>query len=136
MRTITKGILIGLGIGLLVAPMKGKDLRKQIGERFNETRNSLQENDQLNTYIHQVQDKVSPTVDSLKDRAQQAVSQVKDSSNQLGSKVQQKVQEFRSSNALDPETGKQPAVNAPLNNAINSAQTSGATSKDYKIGQG
>ena len=83
MNKFITGLLLGLGIGLLVAPMKGEETRRQLAERFAEMRGYLPENEQFNEYVQQVSDRVSQTSSNLKDYAQQAVSKVKDTGNTL-----------------------------------------------------
>jgi gas vesicle protein len=83
MKRFFTGLLLGLGIGLLVAPMRGEETRRQLAERFAEMRGYLPENEQFNDYVQQVSSRVSQTSSNLKDYAQQAVSKVKDTSNTL-----------------------------------------------------
>ena len=83
MKRFITGLLLGLGIGLLFAPMRGEETRRQLAERFAEMRGYLPENEQLNEYVQQVSDRVSQTSSNLKDYAQQAVSKVKDTGNTL-----------------------------------------------------
>jgi len=84
MKKFITGLLLGLGIGLLVAPMRGEETRRQLAERFAEMRGYLPENEQFNEYVRQVSDRVSQTSGNLKDYAQQAVSKVKDTGSSLG----------------------------------------------------
>jgi len=84
MKKFITGLLLGLGIGLLVAPMKGEETRRQLAERFAEMRGYLPENEQFNEYVQQVTGRVSQTSSNLKDYAQQAVSKVKDTGSTLG----------------------------------------------------
>ena len=84
MNKFITGLLLGLGIGLLVAPMKGEETRRQLAERFAEMRGYLPENEQFNEYVHQVSGHVSQAGSNLKDYAQQAVSTVKDTGSSLG----------------------------------------------------
>ncbi len=93
MRAFTKGILIGVGVGLLVAPMKGEDLRNMLNERFTELRNALPTD--ANQYVQQVSERVSQTGGNLRNYAQQAVSKVKDTGNTLGDLAQRSVQEVK-----------------------------------------
>ena len=83
MKRFITGLLFGLGIGLLIAPMRGEETRRQMAERFAEMRGYLPENEQFNEYVQQVSDRVSQTSSNLKDYAQQAVSKVKDTGNTL-----------------------------------------------------
>ena len=84
MKGFITGLLVGLGIGLLVAPMRGEETRRQLAERFAEMRGYLPENEQFNEYVQQVTGRVSQTSSNLKDYAQQAVSKVKDTGSTLG----------------------------------------------------
>jgi gas vesicle protein len=84
MKQFITGLLLGLGIGLLIAPMRGEETRKQLAERFAEMRGYLPENEQFNDYMQQVTGRVSQTSSNLKDYAQQAVSKVKDTGSALG----------------------------------------------------
>jgi gas vesicle protein len=84
MKQFITGLLLGLGIGVLVAPMRGEETRRQLAERFAEMRGYLPENEQFNDYVQQVSGRVSQTSSNLKDYAQQAVSKVKDTGSTLG----------------------------------------------------
>ena len=84
MKRFVTGLLLGLGIGLLVAPMSGEETRRQLAERFAEMRGYLPENEQFNEYINQVSGHVTQAGSNLKDYAQQAVSTVKDTGSTLG----------------------------------------------------
>jgi gas vesicle protein len=84
MKGFITGLLLGLGIGLLIAPMKGEETRRQLAERFAEMRGYLPENEQFNEYVQKVSDRVSQTSSNLKDYAGQAVSTVKDTGSTLG----------------------------------------------------
>ncbi len=79
MNKFVKGMLLGLGIGLLVAPMKGEEMRNKIGERFDQFRGYLPEDKQLDLYKRQITERVSQSTDTLKGYAQQAASTVKSS---------------------------------------------------------
>src|SRR5213595_2543606 len=89
MNSFFKGILFGVGIGLVVAPMRGEEMRRMLGERFQELRGYLPENEQMNQYVQQVSDRVSQASSNLGDLAQQAVNRVKDTSSSLGDIAQQ-----------------------------------------------
>ena len=84
MNNFVKGLLFGVGIGLLVAPMRGEELRKLVGERVNELRGYLPENEQIDAYKQQISNRVSQTTGTLKDYAQQAASTVKSYCEQPG----------------------------------------------------
>jgi len=84
MKQFITGLLLGLGIGLLVAPMRGEETRRQLADRLAEMRGYLPENEQFNAYVNQVSGHVSQAGSNLKDYAQQAVSTVKDTGSTLG----------------------------------------------------
>src|SRR5437660_1160191 len=89
MNSFFKGILVGVGIGLVVAPMRGEEMRRLLAQRFQELRGYLPENEQMNQYVQQVSNRVSQASSNLGDLAQQAASKVKDTSSQLGTLGQQ-----------------------------------------------
>lgn len=93
MGAFTKGVLIGVGVGLLLAPMKGEELRRLLNERFAEFRTSLP--DDANQYVQQVAERVSQTGGNLRGYAQEAVSTVKGTGNALGDLAQRSVQEVK-----------------------------------------
>ena len=89
MNSFVRGMLVGVGIGLLVAPMRGEEMRRLVGERLQELRGYLPENEQLNQYVQQVSDRVSQASGNLGDLASQAASRVRDTGSQLGDLAQQ-----------------------------------------------
>lgn len=88
MNNFFKGVLLGVGVGLLIAPMKGEEMRKQLNERFNTFRGYLPENEQLATYKDQISTRVNQTAGTLKDYAQQAATTVKSSASNLSNIAQ------------------------------------------------
>lgn len=105
MKTFTKGVLIGVGIGLLFAPMKGEELRRVLNERFTELRQKLPEN--ADQYVRQVSARVSQAGGNLRDYAQQAISTVKDTSSTLGDLAQRSAQEMKQTGQDLADTTKQ-----------------------------
>jgi gas vesicle protein len=95
MNNFTKGILVGVGVGVLFAPLSGKETRHVIQKRYNDWRDSLPEDSRLNQYTQQVSDRVTQTRGNLQNYAQQAVSRVKDTGNTLSNKAQQSVEQAR-----------------------------------------
>src|SRR5947208_6790276 len=89
MNSFVKGLLVGVGIGLVVAPMRGEEMRRLLRERFEEFRGYLPENEQVNQYVRQVSDRVSQASGDLKGYAQQAASKVKETGSTLGDLTQQ-----------------------------------------------
>lgn len=84
MNRFVTGLLIGAGIGLLIAPMRGEEMRQMLSERFQQLRDSLPENAQLNEYVSQVSDRMTQAGSNLRNYAQQATSVAKDAGSSLG----------------------------------------------------
>ena len=116
MNNFFKGILFGVGIGLLIAPMKGDEMRRLLNERANELRGYLPENEQLTQYKQQVSDRVNQTAGTLKDYAQQAATNVKQTANNLSDVAQNATSTVKS-------TGQDVAdiTKKTVNNSTNSA---------------
>lgn len=85
MNNFMKGLLIGTGIGILCAPMKGEEMRERIGNRMNALGNRFQrmkENEQFNEYSQKLSSQLNDTTNSLKGYAKQATESMKQSAQQ------------------------------------------------------
>jgi gas vesicle protein len=125
MNKFVKGILVGVGIGLFVAPVSGKEMRNRLKERFQEMRGYLPENEQMSQYVRQVSKRVSQTGSDLKDYAQQAVSKVKETGGDLGELAQQATSTVKQTSQDVVGTTKQ---------AVTSAKQSGESSTSSSYG--
>ena len=112
MNSFVKGMLLGVGIGLIVAPMKGEEMRRLLRERFEELRANLPENEQLNQYVQQVSDRVSQTSSTLKDYAQQAAAKMQSTAIDLKGLAQQAGSEVKQTGQDVADTTKQAATKA------------------------
>ena len=112
MKSFIRGMLFGVGIGLLVAPMRGEEMRRLVSARLQELRGYLPENEQLNQYVQQVSDRVSQASGNLSDLAQQASSKVKETGSQLGTLGQQATETVRQTAQATTDTAKQAARSA------------------------
>src|SRR5947209_14655599 len=119
MNSFFKGLLVGVGVGLLVAPMRGEEMRRLLGERFQELRGYLPENEQVNQYVQQVSDRVSQASSNLGDLAQQAVSKVRDTGSSLSDLAQQATSTVKQTGQDVADTTKQ-QVSAAKRNAESS----------------
>ncbi len=132
MGSFLNGILIGAGIGLLAAPMRGEEMRKMLTQRFSEIRGSLPANPQLDQYTQQVTNSVSQGASNLKDYAQQAVSTVKSSANNLTDIAQGAASSVKQTGQDVADTTKQTASAAKSNAAsTTSAPTTTVTSAPF-----
>lgn len=97
MNKFVQGLLFGIGIGLLIAPMRGEELRKLVGERANELRGYLPQNEQIEAYRQRISDRVNQTADTLKNYAQQASTTMKSTAGNLGDIAQNAASSIKSS---------------------------------------
>jgi len=118
MNRFVKGMLVGIGIGLLVAPMRGEEMRKKIGERLQQCRGYLPEGEQLDLYKRQISERVSQTTDSLKGYVQQAASTVKTGAKSTASNLSEIAQ---SAATTIRQTGRD--VTDTTRDTVNSAKT-------------
>jgi len=125
MNKFVRGLLVGVGIGLLVAPVSGKEMRNRLKERFQDMRGYLPENEQMSQYVRQVSERVSQTGSELKDYAQQAVSKVKETGGSLGELAQQATSTVKQTSQDVVGTTKQ---------AVSSAKQSGESSTSSSNG--
>ncbi|WP_052888878.1 YtxH domain-containing protein [Thermogemmatispora carboxidivorans] len=93
MNNFFRGVLVGVGIGLLIAPMRGEEMRQLLGERLQQLRGYLPDNEQLNEYMQQVSSRVSQTAGNVKEYARQAATRVRDTAEELGSLAQKSAQD-------------------------------------------
>ena len=129
MRRFFTGLLLGLGIGLLIAPVSGEETRRQLAERFAELRGYLPENEQLNQYMQQVSERVSQTSSNLKDYAQQAVSKVKDTGSSLGELGQKAGSDVMQAGQDVVETTKQTVQSAKQSAQTTKIDTAGSNNQ-------
>jgi gas vesicle protein len=106
-----RGLLIGAGIGLLVAPMRGEDLRRLLSERYAELRDALPENEQLKQAGQQFTAGVSQTANQLRDYTQQAASKVKETGSSLSDLTQQTASQIKQTGQQTTQQVKQTAQN-------------------------
>ena len=87
MGNFSRGLFCGIGIGLIIAPMSGQEMRHLLSERIQNLRQSLPDTGQIQQYGQQISDRATQTASALKDASAQASSRVKDVSAQASSRV-------------------------------------------------
>ncbi len=107
MNNFIKGMLVGVGIGLLIAPRRGEETRQIVGERLQQLRGYLPENEQLNAYVQQISGRVSQTASNVKDYAQQAASKMRDTAGDLTNLAQKSASDIRDTAKDTAKTTKQ-----------------------------
>ena len=110
MGRFLNGVLVGIGIGLLVAPMKGEEMRRLVRERYQELQSRLPDNGQLKQTGQQMAAGVSQTANQLKDYTQQAASEVQDTASNVGDLAQKTASEVKQTGQDVASTTKQTAT--------------------------
>lgn len=88
--------MLGIGVGLLVAPMKGRELRQMLAERFGEWRRSLPADSPITQYANRVSRRVASTRENWRVYARQAVSRARGTGATPGNKARQTGEELAS----------------------------------------
>ena len=102
MGMFTNGLIVGVGVVLLVAPMRGEEMRRLVRERVSSIRASLPTGGQGS-------DTLSQTANVLKDNTQQAAAQVQPTGSALANTAQQAATEVKQASKNAVETTKQTA---------------------------
>ena len=130
MKSFTRGILVGIGVGLLVAPMKGQEMRRVLTERITEWRNSLPEDSPINRYANRVSEQVTAAKENWRVYARQAASKAKDTSTTLSNKARHTGQEMASKAKQTGQDLADRARHTGQEMAGRAKQTAGRTSSD------
>lgn len=89
MSNFLKGLLLGIGLSFLLAPMRGQEMRRLLSEGFQQLFGSLPENGQLKQATQQVMDQVPQTLSALKNDTLETMSQGKNNASPLSKANQQ-----------------------------------------------
>ena len=73
MGRFLNGVMVGIGIGLLIAPMRGEEMQRLVRQRYEQLRSNLPEKEQLKQASQQVAAGLSQTASVAKDVAQQSM---------------------------------------------------------------
>ena len=81
MNRVVKGLLIGVGVGVVsglgVLLMRGKKTQRFLRERWQQLRSALPEPEHVGQYAQQVADRLSQATSDVKDTTQQAMKKVR-----------------------------------------------------------
>ncbi|MDQ6644454.1 MAG: DUF4332 domain-containing protein, partial [Chloroflexota bacterium] len=135
MGNFRKGLLVGIGLGLLMAPMRGQEMRHLVGERVQKLRGYLPDDAQLNQYVPQISDRVTQTASTLKGSTEQVASQVKNtvgnlsnSAPQASSNVKQMAKDVASTTrqgAVQTQQSAQPTTSSTVLSSEDTGSTGG-----------
>jgi len=103
MGRFLNGVLVGIGIGFLIAPMEGQEMRRLAQQRYEQLRSKLPEKEQVMQASQQVATKLSQTAGVVQDAAQQAAAKVQETASNLGDLASQSAQKVKQTgqDALD-----------------------------------
>jgi gas vesicle protein len=77
MGRFIRTLLIGIGIGLLIAPKRGEETRQLLKERFQDFRSRLPENIQQNPSLDTIRHEAAKRLSQAGDQLKQAAGKVK-----------------------------------------------------------
>ena len=103
MGRFLNGVLVGIGVGFLIAPMEGREMRRMVQQRYEQLRNNLPPKEQVMQTGKQVAANLSQTASTVKDVAQQAATKVQETGGALSDLAQQTAQKVKQTgqDALD-----------------------------------
>ena len=89
MSTFSRGFLLGMGLGLLLAPLRGQDMRRLVSERVQKLRESLSDHAQLQQDTEHLTNRAAQSASTLKNKAEQATAQMKEAADHSDDAAQQ-----------------------------------------------
>ena len=95
MGRFLNGVLVGIGVGFLIAPVEGQEMRRLVQQRYEQLRKNLPEKEQVMQTGKQVAANLSQTASTVKDVAQQAAAKVQETGGALGDMAQQTAQKVK-----------------------------------------
>lgn len=121
------GVLLGIGLSWLIAPMRGQEMRSLVGERIQKIRGSLPDNTQLAQQATQI-------ASTVQDYTAQASSQVKDTVSKLSNVAQQTSTSVKQAGQNVVDTTQQAATQATQR--VQSQPSTSTISSDNTTGKG
>lgn len=112
MGRFLNGVLVGVGIGLLIAPVEGREMRRMVQQRYEQLRRNLPEKEQVMQTGKQVAANVSQAADTVKDVAQQAATKAQEAGSTLNDLAQQTAQKVKQTGQGALDATKQAAQSA------------------------
>ena len=124
MGSFFRGILIGIGLGFLFAPMPGQQMRRLVNERFQKLSRSVPQNGQLQQTSQQAVDQVAQTAKTVKNTIAQTMPAVKPLAQQTADQVAQTAKTVK-----DTIAKTTPTTNPPAQQSTNTAQQTSSQAK-------
>ncbi len=103
MGRFLNGVLVGIGVGFLLAPVEGREMRRLVQQRYEQLRSNLPEKEQVMQTGKLVAANLSQTASTVKDVAQQAATKAQETGGALSDLAQQSAQKVKQTgqDALD-----------------------------------
>lgn len=95
MGRFLNGVLVGIGVGFLIAPVEGREMRRLVQQRYEQLRSNLPPKEQVMQTGRQVAANLSQTASTVKDVAQQAATKAQETGSNLGDLAQQAAQKVK-----------------------------------------
>jgi predicted flap endonuclease-1-like 5' DNA nuclease len=143
MKKFVRGFLLGVGLGLLFAPLRGQDMRRLASERFQKLRGGLPENVQSNLDTEQNSGQAAHTSEAVKDDAEQATGQMKKiagrpggAARQMGSHGKQMGKgavETITEDTTQTRQSRQPASSSPVPSSTDAGSAAGAPARSNPL---
>ncbi len=143
MKKFVRGFLLGVGLGLLFAPLRGQDMRRLASERFQNLRGDLPENVQSNHDTAQNSVRAAHTAEAVKDDAEQATEQMKkiavrpgDAARQMGSHgklMRQGAVETITEDTTQTRQSRQPASSSPATSSTDAGSPAGVPARSNPL---
>ena len=95
MGRFLNGIIVGVGVGLLIAPMRGEEMQRLVRQRYEQLLSNLPEKEQLRQASQQVAAGLSQSASVVKDATQQAATRVQGTASSLSDLAQQSAQKVK-----------------------------------------
>src|SRR5947209_1868064 len=95
MGRFLNGVLVGIGVGFLLAPVEGQEMRRLVQQRYEQLRSNLPPKEQVMQTGKQVAANLSQTASTVKDVAQQAATRAQVTGSALSDMAQQTAQKVK-----------------------------------------
>ena len=124
MGRFLNGVLVGIGVGFLLAPVEGREMRRLVQQRYEQLRANLPPKEQVMETGKQVATNLSQTASTVKDVAQQAATKVQEKGGALSDLAQQTAQKVKQTGqgALDATKQTAQSVKARAQGAATSSE--------------
>lgn len=132
MGSFFRGFLCGMGIGFIIAPMRGQEMRRLVSERLQTLRGSLPDTGQLQQYEQKISDRTAQGISAFKGVPAQVRAQAKKTTSSAGNVTQltrsRNKQKMESAEVTEPSLPQmQESIQMPASSPISSSHDTDST---------